>query len=59
MPKRVFENNELLNCNIICNQYCFNTDNDKLLQGYYAKLQVNEDNVNNQKIFYNNIYNGL
>ena len=56
MPKREFENNELLNCNITFNQYCFNTENDKLLQGYYCKLHVIEDNVNNQKIFYNNIY---
>ena len=47
MPKREFENNELLNCNITFNQYCFNTENDKLLQGYYSKLQVIEDNVDN------------
>ena len=47
MPKREFENNELLNCNITFNHYCFNTENDKLLQGYYCKLQVIEDNVNN------------
>ena len=42
MPSREFEQYELLNCALIFKQYCLTTEDDKLIQGYYCKLQTDD-----------------
>jgi hypothetical protein len=43
MPKREFDQNELIIATLIFKQYCFTTDDDKLLQGYYLQVQTNDN----------------
>lgn len=43
MPKREFEQFELFTCSLMFKQYCFETQENNLLMGYYC--QVHTDDV--------------
>ena len=46
-PKKDLEDNGIVTVNIIFKYYCMETDDDKLLQGYYIKnLTYEEDKEN-------------
>ena len=42
MPKKEFEQNEVINANLLFKQYCFTTDEDKIAQGYFCKMQTDD-----------------
>ena len=47
-PKTILENNDIVTINVTFKYYCMNTDDDKLLQGYYAKITSYEEDKENK-----------
>ena len=47
MPKNEFEQNELFNGTLVFKQYCFENDENKLLQGYYCQVQTHDIEIEN------------
>ena len=47
-PKNILDVNEIVTVNLTFKYYCMETNEDKLLQGYYAKINsYDEDKENN------------
>ena len=47
-PKTILENNDIVTINVTFKYYSMNTDDDKLLQGYYAKITSYEEDKENK-----------